>query len=189
MVNTKHTTVGIDLDDRLLRLILCRMSALGELRRSAWMSAVGGKRTLPNVATCVDLRDCRAVENGPTYRERIIIGVYVLAFAAATAFHASDIIHGGWLPYRFAPLFLNSYWTALFFLDALVVGLLLSGWLRSALSLGVTIMVTDVAANSYAFLGLGFDEFAISLQLQTAFLGFVLGSAPFLWCTSRGAGS
>lgn len=125
------------------------------------------------------------MENGLTYRERIIIWVYVLAFAAATAFHASDIIRGGWLPYRFAPLFLNSYWTALFFLDAFVVGLLLIGWLRSAISLAVAIMVTDVAANSYAFLGLGFAEFAISLQLQTAILGFVLGSAPFLWCASQ----
>lgn len=152
--------------------------------RATLMSAMDGKRTLPNVATYVDLRDDRTVGDDPTYRERIIIWVYVLAFAAATAFHASDIIRGGWLPYRFAPLFLNSYWTALLFLDALVVGLLLGGWLRSALSLAVAIMVTDVAANSYAFLGLGFAEFAISLQLQTAFLGFVLGSAPFLWCAA-----
>jgi hypothetical protein len=121
------------------------------------------------------------VENSCTRCDRIIISIYVLAFAAASAFHAADVIRWGWLPYRFAPLPLNAFWTALLFLDPIVVGLFFVGRLRSAVIFAICIMVADVAANSYAFFGLGYPEFAVSLQLQTAFLGFVLGSAPYLW--------
>lgn len=114
-------------------------------------------------------------------RGRLAIGVYVAAFAAATLFHASDIVRGGWLPYRFAPLPLNMFWTSLTLLDPAVVVALLAGWRRSGLTLALLIMITDVAANSYALYGLGYPAFAISLQLQTAFLGFVVGSIAWLW--------
>jgi hypothetical protein len=47
------------------------------------------------------------------------------------------------------------------------------------------IMASDVAINSFAswmYFHPG-EEYAANyaLQLQTAFLGFVLGSAPYLW--------
>ncbi len=56
---------------------------------------------------------------------------------------------------------------------------------KAGLLLALTIMVTDVGINSLATF-LYFDNdghYAVdyAVQLQTAFLGFVLGSAPFLW--------
>jgi hypothetical protein len=39
----------------------------------------------------------------------------------------------------------------------------------------------DVAINSYVGLVLGIGGFSIALVIQTAVLGFVLGSLPFLW--------
>jgi hypothetical protein len=42
-------------------------------------------------------------------------------------------------------------------------------------------MVADVSANAFASFVLGIPGFAVALPLQAAFLGFVLGSLPFLW--------
>jgi hypothetical protein len=42
-------------------------------------------------------------------------------------------------------------------------------------------MLVDVAANSYAAFMLHFGGFSPALQWQILFLGFVLGSSPFLW--------
>lgn len=76
---------------------------------------------------------------------------------------------------------LNLFWTALILLDAAVVILLLLGHRRSGLVLALAIMVLDMAANSYVLFGLNIPFFAVPIQLQTAFLGFVLGSIAFLW--------
>ncbi len=46
-------------------------------------------------------------------------------------------------------------------------------------------MTLDVAANSYALLGLGIPSFAGPLVMQTAFFGFVVGSIAFLWPKRR----
>ena len=112
---------------------------------------------------------------------RSVLAIYIACFAVATAFHALDLIRWGWLPYRFAPLPLNAFWTILVILDPAVIALLLLGKRRSALLLSCGIMIADVLVNSYALFGLGYSEFAVSLQLQGGFLGFVLGSLPFLW--------
>lgn len=37
-------------------------------------------------------------------RERLILGLYVVAFAAATLFHVATLVRCGRLPYRVAPL-------------------------------------------------------------------------------------
>lgn len=116
---------------------------------------------------------------------RAVVAVYVAAYAAATAFHAADIIRWGLLPYRFAPLPLNIFWTSLVVIDPLVIALLLLGWRRSGIGLALATISADVAVNSYALFGLGYSEFSVSLQLQTAFLGFVLGSAMFIWPSER----
>ncbi len=42
-------------------------------------------------------------------------------------------------------------------------------------------MVADVAVNSHACFVLGYSEFAPSLLMQSAFLGFVIGTMPLLW--------
>jgi hypothetical protein len=78
--------------------------------------------------------------------------------------------------------FLNAYWASLTFLDPLVVFLLIRSP-RMGLLLAVAIMVTDVGVNSIATYFNTDGRYAVDyfVQLQTAFLGFVLGSAPFLW--------
>lgn len=122
-------------------------------------------------------------------RPHAAIVVYVACFSIATLNHAADVVRGGWLPYRFAPLPLNMFWTALTLLDPAVVLALLAGWRRVGLSLALAIMIVDVAANSYALYGLDYSGFSVSLQLQTAFLGFVVGTIAFLWPTKEKPGA
>lgn len=112
--------------------------------------------------------------------ERLVVGVLVAGFAIGTLTHALQLIDGGWLPYRFAPVWMNVYWTALTFLDPLTAVLLIRSR-RAGLALGLAIMVSDVGLNSYAVYGLGLTFIAGALQAQTFFLGFLLGAAGFLW--------
>ena len=124
-----------------------------------------------------------------TLAEAAALAVYLAAFGVAAGYHAWDIIRWGFLPYDFAPRPLNAFWTSLTLLDPLVIALLVTGRRRLGLSLAALVMAADVAANAYAFLALGYPEFGRSLPMQSAFLGFVLGSLPFLWpeCASKPA--
>ncbi len=115
--------------------------------------------------------------------ERIALALVVLGFAFGAGSHALDFIRFGWLPYRFGPPVLNCFWNALVLLDGFVVGLLLAGRRRAGLAMATVVMIVDVAANSYAWFGLGFDGFAVSVPLQTAFLGVVLATTLLLWRT------
>jgi hypothetical protein len=104
-----------------------------------------------------------------------------MAFMIGTTTHLIVLLNGWWLPHH---PFLNAYWTSLTFLDPLVIILLLRSP-RAGLLLALTIILTDVGINSLATY-LYFDKdghYAVDyfIQLQTAFLGFALGSAPFLW--------
>lgn len=47
--------------------------------------------------------------------------------------------------------------------------------------LAASIMIGDVAANTYALIALSIPAFGFSVPLQATFLGFVLGSLPFVW--------
>jgi len=92
---------------------------------------------------------------------------------------------GGWLPYDWAPLPLNVFWTTLVAWDPLAAGLLL--WRpRVGVALALLLMVVDVAVNSSVTYGLGsVDWYAnVPLQLQTLFLGFVAGAAPLIWLSA-----
>ena len=110
---------------------------------------------------------------------QIVRMLWTAGFLVGTATHAMDIAAGGLLPYDFAPLWMNTYWTSLTLLDPLVIALL---WTRRSYGvwLGVVVMITDVAINSYATYGLKFEGFALWLQLQSLFGGFVVGSAAIL---------
>lgn len=122
-----------------------------------------------------------------TLAQACALAVYLAAFGIAAAFHARDVARrweqtGGLsLPYDFAPLPLNLFWTSLTLLDPLVIGLLVAGRRRLGLLLAAGVMTADVAVNSYAVFALDYAGFARSLPVQSAFLGFVLGSLPFLW--------
>ena len=103
-------------------------------------------------------------------------------FLEAAVGHLLDFYQRGWLPYRHAPLPLAIFWSTLAPLDLLAVWWLLRRP-RAGLVLGTLIMVSDVAVNSYAKYALGYQGgyWDVSAQLQSAFLGFVLGCLPFLW--------
>jgi hypothetical protein len=102
-----------------------------------------------------------------------------------TLVHTIDIARGGWLPYRYAPFGANLFWSLLAILDPAVVVLLICRR-RLGLALAVTIMVPDVAVNSYMAYALPIDKLPrfLALQLPTLFCGFVLGSVAFLWRAS-----
>lgn len=117
------------------------------------------------------------------FRRKAALVIVALCFAIGAATHLRDFVLGGWLPYRFAPLPMNWFWSLLLPLDLAVVSLLAWRKVRPALWLGLAIMVADVAVNAYALAGLGFPAFAYSLPLQAAFLGYLIGVMPF--CLNR----
>jgi len=75
----------------------------------------------------------------------------------------------GWLPYRFAPMPLNVYWTTLTFWDALAAVLLLSHP-AAGLMLALVIITSDVALNIFARFYLGLQLRSVFLLLQCIFL-------------------
>jgi len=84
---------------------------------------------------------------------------------------------------------INTYWASLTFFDPAAVFLLFR-FPKAGLLLALTIMLTDVGINSLAtYLYIdnrGYYAVNYAIQLQTAFLGFVLGSAPLLWVQFSG---
>ncbi len=118
---------------------------------------------------------------GDTLRTRVALAIYAACFAIGAFNHARDFWLTGWRPYAWAPAVLEAFWTALVLLDAAVIVLILTGCRRAGVALAAGIMIADVAANTHAWLTLDIPAFAFAVPLQTAFLGYVLGSAPFLW--------
>jgi hypothetical protein len=88
----------------------------------------------------------------------------------------------GWLPYRFAPLPLNAYWSALAFFDALVAILLLCRP-RAGLFLALLIITSDVALNMFARFYLGLHLRTVALSLQSLFFIAVVATALYVWRT------
>lgn len=115
----------------------------------------------------------------------MMLGVYVLCFAAGATNHLRDFLARGPRPYAGVPLPLEVFWSALLFLDLCVVVLLLGGRRRAGLALAAAVMIADVAANTTATVLLRW-EIGWALVLQSLFLGFVVGSLPLLW--PRGVG-
>lgn len=112
---------------------------------------------------------------------RAVLGVYVLAFAAGTGTHLDALVHGWGFAHH--PL-LNAYWTLLTVVDPVVIWLVLRVP-RAGVIAALLTMLTDVGINSvvsYLYFSTP-GHYAVNdfVQLQTVFLGFVLGSAPFLW--------
>lgn len=111
--------------------------------------------------------------------ERIMIGVLVGGFAVGAVTHSLHLVNVGWVVFDDAPTWMNVYWTALTALDPLAAVLLI--WKRPVgLALGAAIILSDVAINSYALYGLALPFGLLSLQLQTLFCGFLLGTVGFL---------
>ena len=81
----------------------------------------------------------------------------------------TDLWQHGWLPYSFAPLPLNAYWTVLTFLDALAAVLLLCQP-RFGLALALLIITSDVAINLFARFYLRLHLQTLALSLEVLFL-------------------
>jgi hypothetical protein len=120
---------------------------------------------------------------------RLLLAVYAVCFLGAACNHARDLWLDGFLPYRHAPFAFNLFWTSLTALDPLTVALL---YLRprAGLVLALLVMTADVTVNSFALYAEPYCDWyaAASLQAQSLFLGFVIGTAPFAWRRVGGAG-
>ncbi len=117
-------------------------------------------------------------------KQRAVLLVYLLCFAQGAVAHVLDFMRRGWPPYHHGPLLLRLFWTALVLLDPAVLFLLLKHR-RVGLLAAAAVMLLDVAANSYGAFVLHDDGFTPALPLQCGFLGYVLGSLPFLWPAPR----
>lgn len=106
--------------------------------------------------------------------------IYMLCLTGATFNHLQDLIHGGWLPYHYAPFWTNVFWTSLTFIDPLAIVLL---WWHSSAGIWLTlgIMLADVTVNlSFGLAHSVSLANSLGLLAQVIFLGFVLGSASTL---------
>lgn len=105
--------------------------------------------------------------------------VFACCFAIGGINHGWDLIQGGVLPYRTVPLAINAFWSVLCPVDFLLAALI---WLRrrTAIRLGVLVLLLDVAVNSWIayFSTLHISSFE-PLQAQSLLLGFVLAGALF----------
>ena len=117
---------------------------------------------------------------------QITLVVLCVCFAIGGINHVLDIVHGGLLPYDMVPTSINVYWTSLALLDFVTVGLL---WLhkRSGLVCALAVMISDVVINTYVYFFLDTEFGFVPLQLQTLFLGFLLGCVAFLWSEQQSA--
>ena len=97
-------------------------------------------------------------------RLRPIFLVLSACLIGACIVHILAIWRHGWLPYRFAPMQLNFYWTSLTFFDVLAAVLLLFAP-RAGLMLAFIIITSDVALNMFA-------RFYLGLTLRNYFLVF-----------------
>ena len=82
----------------------------------------------------------------------------------------------GWRPYDVAPLPLEVFWSSLIIIDLMVVAVLLFRTKRLGSLLALTVMLFDVAINTYATAFLGFSSLVGPLVLQSIFLGFIIGT-------------
>jgi hypothetical protein len=121
----------------------------------------------------------------PFHAHRLFALIFAGGFLIGGANHARDIVQGGLLPYHSVPMSINVFWTALCPLD-FAAAALVRRWRALAVLLGLLILLADVAANSWLayFSGLHVASFE-PLQVQTLFLGFVLGGGMFV----RGRGN
>ena len=109
---------------------------------------------------------------------RPVLVVFSVCLAAACAVHLADLWRHGWLPYHFAPLALNVYWTALTFFDALAAVLLL--WQpRTGLALTLLIITSDVTLNLFAHFYLRLHLKPLMLLLQVIFFVAVVASVSY----------
>lgn len=112
-------------------------------------------------------------------REKAFVVIYVLCFLGAALNHLNDIRIGGWLPYRYAPVYLNAFWTSLLFFDLAVVFLLILR-VKAGICLAIAVMVTDLLVNiPYFFFINDLGSYAkLIVSSQIVFAVFLVITAP-----------
>ncbi|MEL0639241.1 hypothetical protein V6260_01300 [Pseudoalteromonas aliena] len=116
--------------------------------------------------------------------DKVAVMIMSICLSIGASTHILDNINFGFLPYRFAPQWMNFYWTSLGLLDLFAV-LLLIKYRKAGVLLTFLIMISDVYVNSLAYYSLNIIIDPIALQLQTLFLGFCVGSSLWLWNRSE----
>src|SRR5712691_4219596 len=106
---------------------------------------------------------------------RSVLILFAVCLLGACAVHVIDLWQHGWLPYHFAPLPLNAYWTSLTFFDAFAA-LLLLRQPRIGLALTLLIIGSDVALNLFARFYLRLQLRPLALSLQVLFLVAVVAA-------------
>jgi hypothetical protein len=105
--------------------------------------------------------------------------IYAICLAGAAYNHARIVAaHGLNWNYGGLPVFVCVFWTALTFLDALAVILLMTKPLLG-LALAAAIIVCDVVINSWVGMTYGFD--IASFLAQALFLVFVMSTIGIAW--------
>ncbi|UDM63518.1 hypothetical protein KIJ96_21405 (plasmid) [Pseudoalteromonas piscicida] len=112
--------------------------------------------------------------------EKFCISIISLCLALGGVTHIFDNVYFGLLPYKFAPNWVNLYWTSLGIIDFLAIYILLKNR-NLGVILTLIIMISDVVINSAAYYSMQVIKDPIALQLQTLFLGFCLGACMWLW--------
>ena len=117
----------------------------------------------------------KSVRN-PSFLTRL---VYAICLAAATYNHARIVaVHGINWNYGGMPAFVCVFWTALTFIDALAVIMLMTKP-RYGLALTTAIIVCDVVINGWVGVNYGLDT--ASFLAQVVFLIFVLSTVSKAW--------
>jgi hypothetical protein len=110
--------------------------------------------------------------------------VYAICLAGASFNHARIVSARGldW-NYGGLPVFVCVFWTALTFIDALAVILLMTKPILG-LGLATAIIVCDVVINAWVGMRYGFD--VASFSAQALFLVFVMSTVGIAWRSESG---
>ncbi|EGQ9183261.1 hypothetical protein D0D70_20795 [Vibrio parahaemolyticus] len=122
----------------------------------------------------------RILSDKETIMDKFVVFLLCLFMTIGGVVHLYDNIVDGFLPYDFAPRWLNIYWSALGLLDLLAVYLLVKHR-RVGLVLMLLILMTNVMFSSHAHYTLEILDNNVALQMKTLFLGFSLGVSIWLW--------
>ncbi|HAS6763862.1 TPA: hypothetical protein GRI81_13120 [Vibrio parahaemolyticus] len=122
----------------------------------------------------------RILSDKETIMDKFVVFLLCLIMTIGGVVHLYDNIVDGFLPYDFAPRWLNIYWSALGLLDLLAVYLLVKHR-RVGLVLMLLILMTNVIFSSHAHYTLEILDNNVALQMKTLFLGFSLGVSIWLW--------
>ncbi|MQP55860.1 hypothetical protein FZF11_10220 [Vibrio parahaemolyticus] len=122
----------------------------------------------------------RILSDKETIMDKFVVFLLCLFMTIGGVVHLYDNIVDGFLPYDFAPRWLNIYWSALGLLDLLAVYLLVKHR-RVGLVLMLLILMTNVIFSSHAHYTLEILDNNVALQMKTLFLGFSLGVSIWLW--------